>query len=78
MLVSHGPFSAAEASLIGNELCGALAAVHHADLVHRDVKAQNVMREQGGRIVLMDLGAGTEQMAESMALGEALTGTPLY
>ena len=30
------------------------AAVHGAGLIHRDVKAQNVMRQDGGRYVLMD------------------------
>ena len=77
MLVSHGPFSAGEAGLIGYELCGALAAVHHAGLVHRDVNAQNVMREEGGRLVLMDFGAGQEQSAPG-AVGGRVVGTPLY
>ena len=36
----------------------ALGAVHAAGLLHCDVKAQNVVRESGGRVVLMDLGAG--------------------
>lgn len=58
MVAAHGPFSAGEAGLIGQDLCRALAAVHRAGLVHGDVKAQNVMREQGGRLVLMDFGAG--------------------
>ena len=48
----RGPFSAREAAAIGAELCGALAAVYRAGLVHRDVKAQNVMREAGGRFDL--------------------------
>ena len=52
--------SAEEATPIGIDLCQALAAVHGRGLVHRDVKAQNVMREDGGRTVLMDFGAGTE------------------
>jgi serine/threonine protein kinase/tetratricopeptide (TPR) repeat protein len=77
MLVSHGPFSASEAGLVAYELCGALAAVHHADLVHRDVKAQNVMREEGGRLVLMDFGAGKKR-AESGTVGGQVVGTPLY
>jgi len=58
-----GPMSGGEAALVGQEICSALSAVHARTLVHRDVKAQNVMRESGGRVVLMDFGAG---------------GTPLY
>ena len=44
--------SAAETSVIGEVICRALTAVHRAGLLHRDIKAQNVMRESGGRIVL--------------------------
>src|SRR5439155_3714632 len=53
----QGPFSAREATLIGLDLCHAVAAVHQAGFLHRDIKAQNVMRETGGRIVLMVFGA---------------------
>lgn len=53
-----GPFGPEEVVAIGTQLCRALAAVHAAGLVHQDVKAQNVMREEGGRIVLMDFGSG--------------------
>ena len=69
MLAAHGSFSAGEAGLIGQELCRALAAVHRAGLVHGDVKAQNVMREQGGRLVLMDFGAGGTRSSPAMRQG---------
>jgi serine/threonine protein kinase/tetratricopeptide (TPR) repeat protein len=73
-LVSRqGPFGAQEAALIGAELCRALAAIHQAGILHRDIKAQNVMREAGGRIVLMDFSVSA---AESTAGGVA--GTPVY
>jgi serine/threonine-protein kinase len=77
-IVEHGPLSAHEATLVGLDLCRALAAIHAAGLIHRDVKAQNVMREAGGRIVLMDLGTGRE--AGALGRGETpdLAGTPLY
>src|SRR4029453_4381635 len=52
-----GPFSAQEALLVAVDLCRALAAVHRAGFVQGDVKAQNVMRQRGGRIVLTDFGA---------------------
>jgi serine/threonine protein kinase/Tfp pilus assembly protein PilF len=76
ILKARGAFGAREASAIGQDLCAALAAVHGAGLLHRDVKAQNVVREEGGRIVLMDFGTGEELRS---AVGTArLVGTPLY
>ena len=76
LLRQHGPMSAREAATIGIDLCGALAAVHAANLLHRDVKAQNVMREDGGRIVLMDFGAGQESLLSDVSL--RAIGTPAY
>jgi eukaryotic-like serine/threonine-protein kinase len=77
LLLEQGPFGEREAANIGQDLCHALAAVHGAGIVHRDVKAQNVMRAEGGRVVLMDFGAG--QLAQDHADQPArLTGTPLY
>jgi TolB-like protein/Tfp pilus assembly protein PilF len=72
----NGAFSAREATFIGLDLCRALAAVHATGLVHRDVKAANVMREQGGRIVLMDFGAGEDLAATGADV--QMAGTPLY
>jgi serine/threonine protein kinase/tetratricopeptide (TPR) repeat protein len=75
-LSNRGTFSAREASLIGLDVCRALAAVHRAGLLHRDVKAPNVMREDGGRIVLMDFGTGRE--IEAHTTNADIVGTPLY
>src|SRR5439155_23094485 len=78
LLQKRGPFSAREAALVGIDLCRALAAIHAAGLIHRDVKAQNVMREAGGRIVLMDLGTGREIDRTGRRALSDLAGTPLY
>jgi hypothetical protein len=70
-----GRLGAEEAVVIGEALCHALAAVHAAGLLHRDIKARNVMRDSAGHIVLMDFGAGREEASER---GDDLTGTPHY
>ena len=75
---AQGPFSAAEAVTVGSKVGHALAAVHAAGLVHRDIKARNVMREEGGRIVLMDFGTGRDRGQLAGAGGGDLAGTPLY
>ena len=77
LVQSHGPFSARETALVGLDLCHALAAVHEAGLLHGDIKAHNVMREEGGRIVLMDFGAGRDLQAPVPSTGD-FAGTPLY
>ena len=64
LLSAQGPLAAHEAAHIGIELCGALAAVHAAGLLHCDIKPGNVMREEGGRILLMDFGI-TQQGPQS-------------
>jgi serine/threonine protein kinase/Tol biopolymer transport system component len=72
---ADGPFSSADTIRIGIEVCRALSAVHRAGLLHRDIKAQNVMRQIDGRLVLMDFGAGRE-LDSLVATTQA--GTPLY
>ena len=81
-LKSQGPFGAHETALIGLDLCRALAAVHRAGLLHGDLKAQNVMREHGGRTVLMDFGTGKDLLSTNdtttvVAVND-FAGTPLY
>ena len=73
-----GRFGPHEAAAIGIDLCRALSAVHRAGLLHRDIKPQNVMREEGGRIVLMDFGAGKERLERALSRTDELTGTPLF
>ncbi|HET9233526.1 MAG TPA: serine/threonine-protein kinase, partial [Candidatus Eisenbacteria bacterium] len=72
LLADQGPFGYREAGLIGIELGKALGAVHAAGLLHRDIKTGNAMREEGGRILLMDFGLTGEHNA-----AHGLGGTPV-
>ncbi len=78
VLEEQGRFGPREACIVGIDLCSALAAVHGQGVVHRDIKAQNVIREEGGRIILMDFGSGRDLAGEAALSGAATVGTPLY
>jgi serine/threonine protein kinase len=77
LVKEEGPRAAAEAAVIGISLCQAAAAVHQAGVIHRDIKAHNVMREAGGRIVLMDFGAG-QLLDTARRTEDHNIGTPAY
>jgi hypothetical protein len=77
-LTNRGTLTAHEATAVGEEVCRALSAVHAAGFVHRDVKSRNVMRDEGGRIVLMDFGTGREAQELRTGARVGLAGTPLY
>jgi serine/threonine protein kinase/lipoprotein NlpI len=73
LVTTHGPYGARESALIGIELCRALGAMHAIGLIHRDIKASNAMREEGGRILLMDFGLSSDAASASN-----VAGTPDY
>lgn len=53
-LKQHGTFGPRDAAHIGLDVCRAVAAVHREGIVHGDITARNVMRDESGRTVLMD------------------------
>jgi len=75
-LREQGAFAPLEAAYVGVELCTALEALHAAGMLHGDLKPANVLRERGGRIVLVDLGAGGAPHAVNAASVDY--GTPAY
>src|SRR5439155_18817239 len=81
-LQRQGTFGAREAALVGVDMCRAVAAVHRAGLLHGDIKAHNVMREEGGRNVLMDFGTGKDLdqdiLNTQLRPSHDFAGTPLY
>jgi serine/threonine protein kinase len=77
-LARRGPLSPEEAARIGIEVCRALGAVHEAGLLHRDVKAQNILRDATGRLVLGDFGTGVEVDEHAGVAEPQIAGTPLY
>ncbi len=73
----RGPLPPEEALSILGQLRSALEAAHHADIVHRDVKPENLIITPDGRLKLMDFGIAREEESTATATA-AYLGTPAY
>jgi len=80
ILEERGKLPADEAVEIFHQICLALEAAHGVGILHRDLKPQNVMREDTtGRVVVMDFGlARMIDSSDGMTQTGALVGTLDY
>ncbi len=79
LIKSEAPLDVRKALEITRQAADALAAAHEEDIIHRDIKPQNIMIDRSGRVKVMDFGLASVQ-TESMTLTAAGTtlGTPQY
>lgn len=70
----QGPLSPLDAVRTAIDVAAALSALHAAGLLHRDVKPQNVLRNDRGLAVLTDFGTGLVSREGT----SPAAGTPLY
>lgn len=79
LIKSEAPLNVRKALEITRQAADALAAAHEQDIIHRDIKPQNIMIDTLGRVKVMDFGLASVQ-SESMTLTAAGTtlGTPQY
>jgi len=78
LLQEGGPLGAADAARIGFDLCSAVTSVHERGILHRDIQSKNVMREDSGRVVLMDFGLSQDLRPWRKDSAPRVCGTPLY
>ncbi len=57
LVEEQGPLAPQELATVGSALCRALGALHAAGVVHGDLRARNVVRARGMRVVLTDPGS---------------------
>ena len=52
----HGALDPQKVAQIGSQIAQALSIAHKHDIIHRDIKPQNIMVQQDGNIKVMDFG----------------------
>lgn len=53
---THGALDPRKVAQIGSQICQALSVAHRHDIIHRDIKPQNIMVQPDGNIKVMDFG----------------------
>ena len=53
---SHGALAPRKVAQIGAQVCSALSVAHAHDIIHRDIKPQNIMIQPSGDAKVMDFG----------------------
>jgi serine/threonine-protein kinase len=82
--LSAGPLPMQEATAIATQIASALAAAHARDIVHRDIKPQNIMIRSDGYAKVLDFGVAKFLSSDSKLVSDELTrpglvvGTPRY
>lgn len=77
-LLSEGPLPVDVATIVALKVAEALEHAHFAGIVHRDVKASNVMMSRRGEVKLMDFGIAKQDVLEPMTRTGLVVGTPMY
>ena len=79
ILVENGPMPPRIAIALTVQVLDALGAAHSAGIIHRDVKPQNVIVMQNGKVKLMDFGIAREVDANTVTFtGSTVLGSVHY
>ena len=77
-LLREGELGAERTLKLLDQVTGALDAAHAADLIHRDVKPQNVLVDEGDQAYLADFGLTREGTETTVASSRAMLGSVAY
>jgi len=81
LLATHRRLSVGDAARIARQVADALAAGHGHDIVHRDIKPDNILLDKSGHVLVTDFGiakAAQAATAAQLTTEGMIIGTPQY
>ncbi|MET8385139.1 protein kinase [Streptosporangium canum] len=75
---ADGPLPPERVASVGLQVLGALLAAHAAGVLHRDVKPENVLLADDGRVVLTDFGIASMTQETAITRTGGMVGTPAF
>ena len=68
----HGALDSRKVAQIGSQIAQALSVAHRHDIIHRDIKPQNIMVQPDGNIKVMDFGIAAHYVSPEQSTGKPL------
>ena len=78
LIAKSGKMSAPKAILMMKELTSAVAAAHKNNIIHRDIKPQNVLIHKNGQLKITDFGIAIAADSMDMTANQAIMGSSHY
>jgi tetratricopeptide (TPR) repeat protein len=73
-----GPLDPAQLIAVARQVCEGLAEAHRLEVIHRDLKPQNVLVDRQGRVRVVDFGIARHLGSAGMTETGVVVGTPEY
>jgi len=78
LIQTSGTLTLATCLSITGQICQALKAAHHKGIIHQDLKPQNVMIDNSGKVYVMDFGLAKSVAVARERPAKTVFGTPRY
>ena len=78
LIVRYAPLSTQHVVSLGTQMLEALRYAHRRDIVHRDIKPQNIIVDDEGRLKVTDFGIARAGSASAMTEAGSILGTAQY